>query len=158
MIYDDVVGKEVGNVKIRIEEIGPDEEEELILRCRKVSPDILRVVQRLKALETGLVGSKDAEIHKVAFDDVFYFEVVDGKSFLYCQNIVLESRLKLYEFEELSQGTSFFRASKSMMLNADKIDFITPSLSGRFEAALLNGEKVIVSRQYVGKLKEKMGV
>ena len=69
-----------------------------------------------------------------------------------------ESKWKLYEFEEFSRGSSFFRASKSVILNADKIEFVKPAFSGRFEAVLFNGEKVIVSRQYVGELKELMGI
>lgn len=51
-----------------------------------------------------------------------------------------------------------FRCSKSMVLNAEKIDYILPSFSGRFEAVLENGEKVIVSRQYVADLKRLLGV
>ena len=45
-----------------------------------------------------------------------------------------------------------------MILNTNKIDFVAPSFSGRFEVTLLNGEKVMVSRQYVGILKRKMGL
>ena len=45
-----------------------------------------------------------------------------------------------------------------MILNTDKIDFVAPSFSGRFEATLQNGEKVTVSRQYVSILKKKMGL
>ncbi|MCI9476302.1 MAG: LytTR family transcriptional regulator [Emergencia sp.] len=95
----------------------------------------------------------DKEVEKL-----YYFEVVDGKSFLYCKDCVFESKLRLYEFERLSAETKFLRTSKSMVLNGDKIDFIKPSLSGRFEVTLLNGEKVIVSRQYVNALKKKMGL
>ena len=40
-----------------------------------------------------------------------------------------------------------------MILNADKIQYVHPSVSGRFEATLENSEKVIISRQYVGELK-----
>ena len=50
-----------------------------------------------------------------------------------------------------------FRCSKSMILNAGKIDSILPSLSGRFEAVLDNGEKVMISRQYVSALKRLLG-
>lgn len=145
-------------MRVTIEEIGPEEEEVLILRCHEVNRDILRIVQRFKALEAGLAGYRGEEIHKINLDDIYYFEVVDGKGFFYCRDAVLESRLKLYEFEELCRDTAFFRASKSMVLNSDKIEFITPSLSGRFEVSLSNGEKVVVSRQYVGVLKKKMGV
>jgi hypothetical protein len=43
-IYDEVWG-----VKITIEEIGDGQEEELILRCREVGPELLRLIGSLKA-------------------------------------------------------------------------------------------------------------
>lgn len=145
-------------MRITIEEIGRDQEEELILRCHEVSAEMVRLLTQIKTAQTGLTGFRDEEIHRLGLDEIYYFEVVDGKSFFYCRDSVFESDLKLYEFEELSRGTGFFRASKSMVLNSDKIDFVSPAFSGRFEAALLNGEKVIVSRQYVSDLKKKMGL
>lgn len=145
-------------MKITIEEIGKDGEEEIILRCHEMSDSVLDIVRQLRALQTGLVGYRDGEIHRLSFDDIYYFEVVDSKSFFYCREEVFESRLKLYEFDELCRGMSFFRASKSMIVNSDKIDYISPSFSGRFEAVLENGERVTVSRQYVGVLKEIMGL
>ncbi len=145
-------------MRITIEEIGPDAEEEIFIRCREVSAEVLSLVSSLKTLQNGLVGFREDEIHRLSFSDIFYFEVVDSRSFFYCRDAVFESRLKLYEFETLSQGTAFFRASKSTVLNADKIDYVSPSFSGRFEATLCNGEKVVVSRQYVGTLKKKMGI
>lgn len=145
-------------MRITIEEIGPDAEEEIFIRCREVSAEVLSLVSNIKTLQSGLVGFREDEIHRLSFSEIFYFEVVDSRSFFYCRDAVFESRLKLYEFEALSQGTAFFRASKSMVLNADKIEYVSPSLSGRFEATLCNGEKVVVSRQYVGALKKKMGV
>lgn len=89
--------------------------------------------------------------------NAFSFEVVEGNSFLYCQKEVFSYKQKLYEFEALCIGTMLFRCSKSMILNAGKIDSILPSLSGRFEAVLDNGEKVMISRQYVSALKRLLG-
>lgn len=83
--------------------------------------------------------------------------MVEGSSFLYCQKEVFSCKQKLYEFEALCIGTMLFRCSKSMILNAGKIDSILPSLSGRFEAVLDNGEKVMISRQYVSALKRLLG-
>ncbi len=145
-------------MRITIEEIGDGEEEELILRCRKVSAEMMSIIRQFKSTGKELVGYRDKEIHRVPLRDVYYFEVVDNKAFFYCKDRVFESQLKLYEFEQLTEGTAFFRASKSMVLNSDKIDYISPSFSGRFEATLLNREKVIVSRQYVTVLKKKMGL
>ncbi|MGC2873804.1 LytTR family DNA-binding domain-containing protein [Ihubacter sp. mB4P-1] len=145
-------------MRVIIEEISKDDEEELILRCHSISGELAKRVRQMETMQAGLTAYRNGEIHRLAFDDVYYFEVVDGKSFFYCEDCVYESRMKLYEFEQLCQDTGFFRASKSMVLNADKIDFISPSFSGRFETALLNGEKVVVSRQYVNVLKKKMGL
>ena len=145
-------------MKITIEEISCDREEEIIIRCHNINSDTVKLLQELKTTQREITGYKGGEIHRLCFDEIYYFEVVENKSFLYCENDVYESRLKLYEFEQLSLETGFFRAAKSMIINSDKIDYITPSLSGRFEATLLNGEKVVVSRQYVGELKKRMGI
>ena len=97
-------------------------------------------------------------MHRLKLSEVFYFEVVDDRSFLYTQAAVFEAKEKLYEFERLCAGSTLFRCSKSMILNAEKIDYVRPSLSGRFEAVLSNGEKVVVSRKYVADLKRMLGV
>ncbi len=145
-------------MKIIIEEIGQEQEEDIILRCHELNTDMLHLLQSLKATKNGLVGIKGEEIHRLSMDDIFYFEVVDNRAFFYCRENVYESKLKLYEFEKLCKDSNFFRASKSMVLNTDKIDFVAPFFSGRFEVTLQNGEKVMVSRQYVGVLKKKMGL
>ena len=77
---------------------------------------------------------------------------------IYTQKDVHSVKEKLYEFEKMSCRSPLFRCSKSMVLNADKIDYVRPSLSGRFEAVLSNGEIVIVSRKYVQDLKRSLGI
>ena len=85
-------------------------------------------------------------------------ESVDKKVFAYCSQSVYEVKEKLYQVEELSEMLPFMRISKSMIINLDKIRHISPTLGGRFEALLDNDEKVIISRQYVPLLKDKLGV
>ena len=83
---------------------------------------------------------------------------MDSKAFLYCEDKVYESKLKLYEFEDLTRASKFFRASKSTIINTTKISHVKPSMSGRFEVYLKNGECVLVSRQYVPELKKQIGL
>ena len=63
---------------------------------------------------------------------------------------------KLYELESIYEGKRFFRCSKSVIVNLMKIESIKPALNSRFMAKLANGEAVIISRQYVPQLKEKL--
>ena len=69
-----------------------------------------------------------------------------------------ETKLKLYELEERFVGTDFLRVSKSVIMNLSKVKSLSPAFNGRFEATMKNDEKVIVSRQYVPVLKEKLGL
>ncbi len=141
-------------MKLLIEYIDRALEEELVIRCHEVNDEVLRLMQKLKNQTEILVGYDGDNIHRIPIKEVYYFDSVDGKTFIYCKEKVFESKLKLYEFEELSRGTAFFRSSKSTILNASKISYVSPSLSGRFEAKLLNGEIAVISRQFVPQLKK----
>ncbi len=140
-----------------IEEPREDEEEQIVIRCRTMTPDLLRMVAQLKAQEA-LVAYSGNDIHRLNPSAVYYIESVDNKTFLYLKDKVYKSRQKLYELEEALATGDFLRASKSTIVNLAKIKSVSPALSGRFEAALENGEKVIISRQYTGDLKKRLGI
>ena len=145
-------------MKISIQETDELTLDEIVIRCRMVTDELLQLVHQIKNPQNTITGLDGEKIHKLELGDIFYFETVDNKSFFYCSNQVYETKLKLYAFENITRGTYFFRASKSVVLNADRIDFIKPAISGRFEATLENGEKVMVSRQFVPELKKILGV
>ena len=69
---------------------------------------------------------------------------------------VLEIKKRLYEIEELS--SLYLRISKAQVVNTNMIEYLSPMFNGRLEAHLKNGEKVIISRQYVPNLKKYFGV
>ncbi len=145
-------------MKIIIEEAGPEEEDQIIIRCREMNDNILKVISELRMGLKKIAGSKDGNITMIDPANIYYFEGVDNKVFLYCKQNVYETKLKLYEIEEEFRNTKFFRASKSIILNVTKIKSISPAYSGRFEALLFNGEKIVISRQYVSELKSKLGL
>jgi DNA-binding LytR/AlgR family response regulator len=145
-------------MKIIIEECSPGEEDQIIFRCKELNDNILKLIAELKQGQKKLTGIKDGNITVIDPANVYYFEGVDNKVFLYCKQNVYETKQKLYEIEEDFKNTDFFRASKSIILNASKIKSISPAYSGRFEAQLFNGEMVVISRQYVPELKKKLGM
>lgn len=94
----------------------------------------------------------------VELTEIYYFESVDDKVFAYAENDVAEVKWKLYELEERLAGGDFIRIAKSMILNLSKVKRFAPYTGGRFEALLENGEKVLISRQYVPELKKVLGL
>ena len=147
-----------GAMRVTVERIGPEHEEEIIVRCHEPDADWVEAVREAVSGQRMVSGWQEGTLRRLKLSEIFYFEVVDDRSYVYTQAEVFEAKEKLYEFERLCAGSALFRCSKSMVLNADKIDYVRPSLSGRFEAVLSNGEKVVVSRKYVADLKHMLGV
>ena len=145
-------------MKIVINEIKETNEEYVLFHVHEVDEKINKMIQHIKNTDTHLIGKQDEKLYKVKYKDIFYIETVDKKSFMYTTNHVLSLSEKLYQLEERLQWVDFFRVSKSMLLNLDKIEQIYPTVSARFEAKLTNGEVVIIARSYVQKLKKKMGI
>jgi DNA-binding LytR/AlgR family response regulator len=145
-------------MKISIEEISKELGEEILIRCHEVDDEIKEIVNKLKTVNPIVLGYQNDRVYRIELKDIYYFEAVDGKVFLYCKDSVFEVKQKLYELEELLKGKNCFRASKSTILNIGKIASIYPSISGRFEAVLDNGERAVVSRQYVPVLKTMLGL
>lgn len=144
-------------MKIIIEKPQDGEEEQILVKCHNISPDLLNVLNTLKARDSMLIANIGNEIHRVNPLDIYYIETVDNKTFLYCKSDVYESKQKLYELEDLAIN-NFLRISKSVIVNLSKIKSLVPALSGRLEAVLINDEKVIISRQYVSELKANLGI
>jgi len=144
--------------KILIETPGAGEEDTIIIRCRDLDHDLLTLIRTIKMSSETLLGYDNDSIHRVSPKDVYYFETVDNHTYLYLKNRVLEFRQKLYQIEETFANSDYLRVSKSVILNITKIKSLSPAFSGRFEAILENGEKVIISRQYVSELKKKLHI
>ena len=145
-------------MKITIEDLPDGGEDEIIIRCKHVDEHLLKLVYALKAGQEKLTATKGTDIVQVMPKEIFYFEAVDNKVFLYLEKDVYETKQKLYELEERFRGTDFVRVSKSVILNLSKVKSLSPAFNGRFEATMKNGEKLIVSRAYVPALKEKLGL
>lgn len=145
-------------MKITILEKQPDEEDEVIVKCDYIDESITRLLNQFKAGKAKMNFYKDSKIVLLDQKEILYFESVDDKVFAYTKDEVYETKSKLYMLEEELPSDVFFRASKAVIVNIDKIDSLSPAFGGRFEAVLENGYKVIISRNYVNTLKEMLGL
>lgn len=146
-------------MKITIESPGTDEEDEIIIRCTSLDEKLMNLIYALKMeRDHQLTGYQEDRIVKLEAKDIFYFESVDNKVFAYLESGVYEVHKKLYELEQEYSSADFMRISKSAIVNVSKIAYLRPILNSRFEARLKNGEKIIISRQYMMDLKAKLGI
>lgn len=145
-------------MKITIQERPDGEEDEIIVRCRHLDERMLKMIYALKEGQEKLTVLREGKFVQLPPKEIYYFEAVDNKVFVYLEKDVYECRFKLYELERRFMETDFFRATKSTIINLSKVKSFSPAFNGRFELLMKNGEKLIVSRQYVPDLKAKLGL
>jgi DNA-binding LytR/AlgR family response regulator len=141
-------------VKITIDESPENSETEIIIKCSIVDDELQRLITLLKSSDKRIPGFLDGAAHIIELKDIYYFESVDKKTFMYTKSQVLETPLRLYEIEEKLAHYDFFRASKSTIISVSKIKELTPRFNGKLDVLLENGEKLVISRQYVAVIKE----
>ena len=144
-------------MKITIQENVNQEELEIVIHCKKINEQVSELVATLTRLDKKLTGVKDGRTFVLDTGDIYYFESVDKKTFAYAKTEVYEVTLRLYELEDCLPR-DFIRASKATIINISKLKSIMPDFSGRLEATLDTGERLIVSRQYAQELKTKLGL
>lgn len=145
-------------MKLTVEERPDLEEAEVTIRCPAIDRRVRAIMAAANAVDCRLLGTDGTGTFIVEPSEVLYAETVDGRTFLYGRDCVLESPLRLYELEEALAGTEFMRASKSLIVNFDHVRALRPYLNARLELVLDNGESVIASRQYAPAIKQKIGL
>ncbi|MDO4565510.1 MAG: LytTR family DNA-binding domain-containing protein [Clostridia bacterium] len=133
-------------------------EVEITVRCREADAEIASLMAMLRMQDRKLTGEKDGALHILNPRDILYADTVDNKVFLYAAKDVYETPLKLYEIEERLRAHSFVRASKSQVVNFNRVESVRPDFNGRLSLTMQNGEKLLVSRQYAIQIKKMLEV
>jgi len=145
-------------MKITILEKESGEEDEIIIKCDSLDENLTKLINQFKGGKGKMTFYKDSKIVFVEPEQVLFFESVDDTVFAYTKENVYETKSKLYQLENELPTKTFFRANKAVIVNLDKIDSLTPTFGGRFEAVLQNGYRVVISRNYLNALKELLGL
>lgn len=145
-------------MKIRIEQTSV-EENEVILRCAQLDDEMLRVLSLLRSgMQKLLVWNEHREMLPLSVSKVVYCETVEEKTFVYTHDGIYQTALSLAELEDRWGDLGLFRAGKSSVVNLHEIQKLKNCGSGRIEALLTTGEKMIISRRYAPMLRERLGL
>lgn len=128
------------------------------IHCREVTAETERLERYIRRFDERIMGSAGGQAHNIALEQILYIEAVDKKTFLYTPNNVYETDKKLYELEAVLDEKTFFRCSKSVIVNLNKITRLKPEVTRNILATLTNGEVVVISRRNVKQLKALIGL
>ena len=131
-------------------------ETEIIINCAHVDPRLQRIIDLIRQHSFSIIGYQEGKEFQLPLEQIYYIDSADGKTFLYLEKEVYFCRETLVTLEEKLIHTSFLRISKNCIINTDFLQSVRPLYNHRLEAFLSNGEKLVVTRNYIDALKNKL--
>ncbi len=131
-------------------------ETEIIINCAHMDSRLTHLTGLIRQYCFSLTGYLNDREYQLPLEQIYYLDSADGKSFLYLEKEVYSSRETLTALEEKLARTSFTRISKSCIVNTGYLKCVRPIGNHRLEAELQNGEKLVITRNYIEPLKDKL--
>ena len=135
------------------------EETRVVIHTKSVEDKIIKLIQNLKNKEfEQLNGFSDDEMYLLSQDDIETIYTEDGKVFARENGNTYLIKKRLYELEEILSPDKFVRISNSEIVNMKKVKKINLKITGTIILYFTNDEKTYVSRRYLKKIKEYLGI
>ncbi len=142
-------------MKYTIEQIKQGEDE-LILRYQELNHEVEFIMNFMSFPEKKLVGFMEGTRIVIDVKRILYIESVDRKTFVYLEDDIVRVEYTLAQLEKMLNSIRFFRCSKSMIINIDKVSVLDSLASNRIDATMCNGEHIIISRTYASEFRRRL--
>ena len=144
-------------VEIRID--STVREPKVIVLTDRMTDEVNEIVRKISETEPAmLAGFREDTVTVLDPEEIYRIYAANGKVFAVTAKAEYSLRMRLYEVEERFRGSSFVRISNSEIINLKAVRSFDLSLAGTIRVALKNGEAAYVSRRYVAKIKEALGM
>ena len=88
-----------------------------MINCNQLTGDIENIIATLRIMNQQMTVMRDDENYLLDVNNISYIEAVERKTFVYTEDAIYESKLKLYEMEDRLCQSGFFRVSKSCLVH-----------------------------------------
>lgn len=131
----------------------------IIILTDKMTDEINTLVRKLSDdAPQMLTGFRDDKLEILEQSDIFRIYAASGKVFAATSHGEYTIHLRLYELEERLDKNSFVRISNSEIINLKKVKGFDLSFAGTICVSLSDNTVTYVSRRYVSKIKQVLGI
>ena len=155
---EDGKAKEVRTVKVELQIDPAEPETRVVVRAPALTEELRDLLARLETDGGQLPGFRDDTVTMLDPAEVLRFYGEDKAVLAQTAAGTYQVRLRLYELEERLRGRRFVRISHSEIVNLGKVTALDLGLTGTIRVTLTGGVTTYVSRRYVKKIREVLGV
>lgn len=144
-------------VEIRIDE--SCREPKVVILTDRVTDEVSGIIKRLSEdMPRMLVGFREESAQILEQVSIIHAYAQSGRSCVVTDEGEYNVRLRFYELEERLDKGSFVRISNSEIINLRRVKGFDLSFAGTICVTLDNGTTTYVSRRYVAKIKQVLGL
>ena len=129
---------------------------EILIKYGTRYKDAQRIALMIESFNTRIKCSLEGGEKLVNTSDIYYFESVDKRTFVYCEKSVYRTDLRLYQLAEDFAHLGFVQINKACVLNINILDEVRPLINSRMEATLKNGGRLYITRKYLDNIKQAL--
>ncbi len=135
-------------------------EPKVVILTAQMTQEVSALLQQLSGASAQVIaGFREDQISLLEQENIIRVYAADGKVFAVTEDgQEYRLRLRLYELEDRLDRRRFFRISNSEIINLKKVRGFDLSLSGTIRVSLSNGMTTYVSRRYMSKIKQFLGI
>lgn len=146
-------------MQIRIELDESVLETEFIIRTAQVTNEVNDLIKKVSEQSPQLLsGFRDGNLEILQPIEIIRIYASEGKVYASTANGTYTLRHRLYELENRLDKNSFIRISNSEIINFKMVESFDLSFSGTICVKLVDGTSTYVSRRYLSKIKQWLGI
>ena len=127
----------------------------VIVEYPEYNKSVAKIVKKINSLDIDFAASVDDKQVHIPLTEIYYFEIVERKVFVYTEKDVYRLSLTMAELEDMTRESDIVRISRTCLLNVEHLKGIKQIRNSHLEAELDNDEKLIVSRKYLKDIKQR---
>ncbi len=146
-------------MQIEIKIDGACKEPKVVIIADKITDEINSLIKKIgNGSPQVLSGFRNGTLKVLEQPDILRVYTAAGKVFASTADGEYALRLRLYELEERLDPGRFVRISNSEIINLKKVKAFDLSFTGTICVSLSDGSVTYVSRRYVRKIKQVLGI
>lgn len=144
-------------IDIRLDESCP--EPHVIIVTARVTEEINELMRLLAGEQAQVIaGFRDGQAVVLEPEHIVRIYAAGGRVYAEAESGTYLLRLRLYEMEQRLAGRSFARISNGEIINLKKVRGFDLGFTGTICVSLSNGTVTYVSRRYVARIKQLLGI
>ena len=134
-------------------------EPRIIIETDQITDEIQEIISKLSNSSARiLTGFRENTLEILNQQEILRIYAQSGKVLAATTSGEYTLRFRLYELEQRLDPTCFVRISNSEIINLKKVKGFDLNLAGSIRVTLTDGSVTYVSRRYISKIKQLLGI